>query len=270
MILMKGQPVVVEMLRRVEVEDNKVVVIFTNEEDEASKIYVKNKVKKFESVGIKCKTIPTNGRTREEILSIKKELEGNKIPYMFQLPTSEKWVEELSKTIPYELDIDSLGIEARGSFYSKPNNWNTPCTPLGICHMLKYYIPCDKLYNKNVVVIGRSEIVGRPMARVMEYYFNSTVTICHSRTQNIDFFTKNADIIIIAIGKKNFLKPTMIKEGVILVDVGINRDDSGKICGDIDFKGCAPKSYAITPVPGGVGVTTVGSLVSKIGVVEVL
>lgn len=261
-ILMKGKPVVDEMLKGMKTRVKR-VVIFTNEEDEASKIYVKNKVKKFESVGIKCETFPTNGKTKEEIILIKNELKAEKIPYMFQLPTSEKWVEELSETIPYELDIDSLGVEARGNFYSKPNRWNTPCTPLGIYHMLKYYIPSDKLYNKNVVVIGRSAIVGRPIARVMEYYFNSTVTICHSKTQDLSFFTKNADIIIVAVGKPKFLKPSMIKEGAILIDVGINKDQGGKIYGDIDFEGCSPKSYAITPVPGGVGVTTVGSLVFK-------
>lgn len=261
-ILMKGKPVVNDLLKGMKTRV-KCVVIFTNEEDEASKIYVKNKVKKFESVGIKCETFPTNGRTKKEIISIKNELEAKKIPYMFQLPTSEKWVEELSENIPYELDIDSLGVEARGSFYSKPNHWNTPCTPLGIYHMLKYYIPCDKLYSKNVVVIGRSSIVGRPIARVMEYYFNSTVTICHSKTQDLSFFTKNADIIIVAVGKPKFLKASMIKEGAILIDVGINKDQEGKICGDVDFEACAPKSYAITPVPGGVGVTTVGSLVFK-------
>lgn len=261
-IIMKGKPVVEEMLKGKTKRVDK-VVIFTNEEDEASKVYVKNKKKKFEEFGIECEIISTNNLNRWEIYSKIKELEKEETPYMFQLPTSDEWYEEIYETMLYRLDIDSMGIESRGEFYKRPDGWNTPCTPLGIYNMLKFYIPKEKLYNKNVVVIGRSLIVGRPIARLMEYVFDSTVTICHSKTQNLEFYTKNADIIIIAIGKPKFLKASMIKEGAILVDVGINKGKDGKIYGDVDFEACKGKCYAITPVPGGVGVTTVGSLVLK-------
>lgn len=261
MILMTGKEVVNEMLKNKKCNAKK-VAIFVNEEDEASKVYVKNKSKKFESIGIECDLISTN----EDLWKVHSEvakLKEKKIPYMFQLPLSNNILSSFCDNIPLKLDIDSMGMEAQGAFYKKPDAWNTPCTPLGIYFMLKHYIPEDKLLNKNVVVIGRSAIVGRPMARVMEYYFNSTVTVCHSKTNNLEFYTKNADIIIIAIGKANFLTVDMIKKDAILVDVGINRDINGKLCGDVNFESCKEKAYAISPVPKGVGVTTVGSLVYK-------
>lgn len=261
-IIMKGKPVVEEMLKGKTKRVDK-VVIFTNGEDEASKVYVRNKKKKFEEFGIECETISTNNLSLGNVSYKVNELIKNKIPYMFQLPLANEGFSAFCKNIPFDLDLDTMGNFKQGAFYAYPGLLNTPCTPLGIYNMLKFYIPKEKLYNKNVVVIGRSLIVGRPIARLMEYVFDSTVTICHSKTQNLEFYTKNADIIIIAIGKPKFLKASIIKEGAILVDVGINKGEDGKIYGDVDFEACKGKCYAITPVPGGVGVTTVGSLVLK-------
>lgn len=267
-IIMYGQPVVDKILdecfdgAKYKLKFNE-VAIFTNENDQASKVYVKNKKKKFEQIGVKCNIFSTNNMSLWDIHQKTEQLKKENIPYMFQLPFSDKNLEKFIEHIPKNLDIDSMSTHLLGDFYHQPTYKNIPCTPLGIYFMLKHYIPEEKLLNKNVVVIGRSAIVGRPMARVMEYFFNSTVTVCHSKTKDIAFYTKNADIVIVAVGRPNFLTGDMVKDGVILVDVGINRDENGKLCGDIYLKDCQDKAYAISPVPKGVGVTTVGSLVFK-------
>ena len=166
------------------------------------------------------------------------------------------------------LDMDCMSPNQVGMFYEHPSIYNSPCTPFGITLLLKHYIPREKLQGSNVVVIGRSAIVGRPIARLMEFEFNSTVTICHSKTKDLKFYTQNADIIIVAVGKEKLLTAELVKDGAIIVDVGINRNAEGKVCGDADYDNLLDKVYAITPVPGGVGPMTVASLVYKNGEVK--
>jgi methylenetetrahydrofolate dehydrogenase (NADP+)/methenyltetrahydrofolate cyclohydrolase len=132
-----------------------------------------------------------------------------------------------------------------------------PCTPGGILHLLdKYNI---EVSGKNCVIIGRSNIVGKPMALLL-LQRNGTVTVCRSKTKNLEEYTKNADIIVVAIGKAGFLKGDMIKEGAVVIDVGINRTAEGKVVGDADFESCSEKASYITPVPGGVGPMTIARL----------
>ena len=137
-----------------------------------------------------------------------------------------------------------------------------PCTPLGIMHLLEEYgISAE---GKNCVVIGRSNIVGRPMAQLL-MHANGTVTVCHSKTKGLSEITKQADLLIVAIGKPNFIVKDMIKEGCVIVDVGINRKENSKeICGDVDFENVKEKCSYITPVPGGVGPMTIVTLMENI------
>lgn len=272
-IIMKGAPVAKKLLTLDEKDKellmNREVCIFTNEEDPASAIYVRNKRKKFEEVGVKCNVVATNNLSFVEIQELIKNFKTKGTPYMFQLPMAAHFtVEEqenlINQTTPF-LDLDSMSCFVQGSFYNKPSLENSPCTPYGIILMLKHYLNEEEdLLNKNVVVIGRSGIVGRPMARLMEYFFNDTVTICHSKTKNIKDITRRADIIICAVGKANFLTADMIKDGAIIVDVGINRNEDGVVVGDAKANPeLMEKVKAITPVPGGVGPMTVGTLVYK-------
>ena len=157
------------------------------------------------------------------------------------------------------MDIDAFGGDLSTEF-------RTPATPLGIIKMLDYYIGLNKLDGLNAVVIGRSEIVGKPMADLLLKY-NCTVTICHSHTKNLKEHTRAADLIVSAVGKPKFLTADYIdpERRPIIVDVGINRDENNKLCGDVDFEQVSPLCNCISPVPGGVGVLTVATLVYKMG-----
>ena len=132
-----------------------------------------------------------------------------------------------------------------------------PCTPAGVMQMLKHYD--IETAGKHCVVIGRSNIVGKPMAMLM-LHANATVTICHSRTANLAEECKRADILIAAVGKPKFVTPDMVKEGAVVIDVGMDRDENGKLCGDVDFDAVEPICGAISPVPGGVGPMTISML----------
>lgn len=136
-----------------------------------------------------------------------------------------------------------------------------PCTPSGVIEMLKYYEV--EISGKNCVVIGRSNIVGKPMAHLLMQE-NGTVTICHSKTKDIKQYTTNADIIVCAVGQPKFLTEDMVKEGCVIVDVGINRGDDGKLCGDVDYDAVARKASYITPVPKGVGLMTRAMLLDNV------
>ncbi len=132
-----------------------------------------------------------------------------------------------------------------------------PCTPEGIMDLLEYYdIPVE---GKNVTIVGRSDLVGKPLASLMTNN-NATVTLCHSKTKNLKLFTTNADILVVAVGKAKLIKEDFVKDGAVVIDVGINRDENGKICGDVDFENVKEKVSYITPVPGGVGQMTVAEL----------
>jgi methylenetetrahydrofolate dehydrogenase (NADP+)/methenyltetrahydrofolate cyclohydrolase len=176
---------------------------------------------------------------------------------MIQLPLPQGWDEiALMELIPAEKDVDGLTYENRGML-SDCSAFHIPCTAFGIIQMLDYYnIDLD---GKHCVVIGRSDIVGKPVAQ-LALMKNATVTICHSHTKNLAEITKQADILIAAVGKEKLITADMVKPGVVVVDVGINRNAEGKLCGDVDFENDKEIASWITPVPGGVGPVTVAML----------
>ena len=167
--------------------------------------------------------------------------------------------EKLHKINPLK-DVDCFHPYNMGRIATGTKPYVYPCTPKGIIRLLEYYNIQPQ--GKHAVVIGRSNIVGRPVAQML-LNENATVTICHSKTANLAEITKTADILISAVGQKNLVKPDMVKEGVVVIDVGMNRTDEGKLCGDVDFYGVEPKASFITPVPGGVGPMTICSLMQN-------
>lgn len=227
-------------------------------ENAASDIYIKNKEKAALSIGIDFECIRFDENTDEEVI-IKKiqELNNDKNinGILVQMPIPEKYnYKKIINTIIPEKDVDGLTYINSGKLLNNEDAM-TSCTPSGIIELLKYYnIPIE---SKNVVIVGRSILVGKPLG-LLFLNENATVTICHSKTETLKEFTKNADILIVAVGKKHIITKDMVKEGSVVIDVGINRID-GKIYGDVDFENI--KDIAtITPVPGGVGPMTVTML----------
>ena len=265
---MRGSPVAEHMLSNLTWNPSTVLHIFTNQEDPASAVYVRNKKKKCEEVGICCIIYDISKATIDEVCEKLDEIYfgvsfGKKYvilqkPLPKHIQPFEKDLEEELKRHP-EMDIDAFGGDLSTEF-------RTPATPLGIIKMLDYYIGLAKLDGLNAVVIGRSEIVGKPMADLLLKY-NCTVTICHSHTKKIKEHTRAADLIVSAVGKPKFLTADYIDPDrrPIVVDVGINRDENNKLCGDVDFEQVSPLCNCISPVPGGVGVLTVATLVYKMG-----
>ena len=169
-------------------------------------------------------------------------------------------INEALKQIDYKKDVDGFNPVNVGKL-SLGQDCFVSCTPYGIIKMLEEYkIPIE---GKNAVIIGRSNIVGKPLTQCL-LSKNATVTVCHSKTQNIEEITKNSDIIIAAMGKPKFLKGNMVKQGATVIDVGINRMENGKIVGDVDFEEVSKKTSYITPVPGGVGPMTIAMLMNNI------
>jgi len=228
-------------------------------EDKASKIYVKNKEKIAKNMGIDTNTIYLNSETTtDELLSIIERLNKDKSVngILVQLPLP-KHIDEnlvLEKISPLK-DVDGFHPKNLGKLMIN-NASMIPCTPLGIIKLLDFYN--IDLEGKNVVILGRSNIVGKPMLHLL-LQKNATVTITHSYTKNLKDITKKADILIVAIGKSNFITKEYIKDNAIIVDVGINRVDN-KIMGDVDFNSVKDKVSFITPVPGGVGPLTITML----------
>ena len=228
-------------------------------EDKASKIYVKNKEKIAKKMGIDTNTIYLNSETTtDELLSIIERLNKDKSVngILVQLPLP-KHIDEnlvLEKISPLK-DVDGFHTKNLGKLMIN-NASMIPCTPLGIIKLLDFYN--IELEGKNVVILGRSNIVGKPMLHLL-LQKNATVTITHSYTKNLKDITKKADILIVAIGKSNFITKEYIKDNAIIVDVGINRVDN-KIMGDVDFNSVKDKVSFITPVPGGVGPLTITML----------
>ena len=176
---------------------------------------------------------------------------------LMQLPIPKRFnVKKIQNAIlPYK-DVDGLTDVNMGRLFHNEDSL-VPCTPMGIIDLLDYYN--IDIEGKNVVIIGRSDLVGKPLASLM-INRNATVTLCHSKTINLDFYTKNADILVVAIGKPNFIKRDSVKDGAVIIDVGINRMANGMLCGDVDFDDVKDKVSYITPVPGGVGQMTVAEL----------
>ncbi|MEI7738286.1 MAG: bifunctional methylenetetrahydrofolate dehydrogenase/methenyltetrahydrofolate cyclohydrolase FolD [Burkholderiaceae bacterium] len=226
----------------------------------ASQVYVRNKVKACEQVGIHSllEKTPDTLTEIELLLKIKALNEDPKIHgILVQLPLpahidAQKVIEAISP----EKDVDGFHISSAGALMSGTKGF-WPCTPFGCMKMLES-IHYD-LKGKHAVVIGRSNIVGKPMA-MMLLQKNATVTICHSHTQNLADLTRQADLIVAAVGVRNVLTKDMVKPGAVVLDVGMNRDDNGKLCGDVDFLGVSEVSSYLTPVPGGVGPMTITML----------
>lgn len=222
----------------------------------ASRIYVNNKKKDCEYIGINSYEYAlSEDVTQEEILSLIDKLNNDeKISGMIvQLPLP-KHIDERAviNRIAPEKDVDAFHPENVGKIMIG-NYGFLPCTPAGIMELLEEYRIETK--GKNAVVIGRSNIVGKPMSMLLVNK-DATVTVCHSKTQNLAEITKKADILVVAIGKAKFVTGDMVKDGAVVVDVGMDRDENGKLCGDVDFESVAPKASYITPVPGGVGPMT--------------
>ena len=231
-------------------------------EDPASQIYVANKKKACEQLGIISKeyVLPAD-TTQEELLSLIDNLNNDNSVngILCQLPLPKGLDEKaVIASINPEKDVDAFHPVNVGKIMIGDYDF-LPCTPAGVMEMLAYYN--IDVTGKDCVVIGRSNIVGKPMGMLL-LHKNGTVTICHSKTKNLAEVTKKADILVAAVGKANFVTADMVKDGAVVIDVGMNREN-GKLCGDVDFEGVASKASFITPVPGGVGPMTIATLMQN-------
>ncbi len=232
-------------------------------EDPASKVYVRNKKKGCEEAGFYSEVHEMSAETTmDELLAKIEELKNNEKIHgiLVQLPLPKHLDEKaVIDAIPPEKDVDAFHPVNTGKIMIGDYNF-LPCTPAGVMKMLEY----EKIdvSGKECVVIGRSNIVGKPMAMLL-LHANGTVTVCHSRTKDLAEVTRRADILVVAIGKANFVTADMVKEGAVVIDVGMNRNAEGKLCGDVDFENVKEKASAITPVPGGVGVMTITMLLEN-------
>lgn len=228
-------------------------------DDPASQTYVKNKINGCKQVGFNSLSYEyENGTPEDEIVEKIKELadDRNVDGILVQLPLPKGYNEQrILANIPDSKDVDGFNASNIGCLcLNRPRT--VSCTPLGVMHMLES--TGIDLAGKNAVVLGRSNTVGKPMAMLL-LNANCTVTVCHSKTVNMSQFTKNADILVVAIGKPKFVTADMVKDGATVIDVGINRVD-GKLCGDVDFENVEKKASYISPVPGGVGPMTISML----------
>ena len=231
-------------------------------EDPASKIYVANKKKACEALGIISEeyALPESTTEKEllgliDTLNAKKSING----ILCQLPLPRHLDEKrIINAISPEKDVDAFHPVNVGRIMIGDYDF-VPCTPAGIMEMLAY--ENIETEGKRCVVIGRSNIVGKPMAMLL-LHKNGTVTICHSRTKNLKEICLGADILVAAVGKAKFVTADMVKEGAVVIDVGMNREN-GRLCGDVDFEAVKDKASAITPVPGGVGPMTIAMLMQN-------
>lgn len=226
----------------------------------ASQIYVRNKIKACEETGIKSFAyyLPEEA-TQNQVEELISDLVENNAVHgiLVQLPLPAHLdAQKVLKLIPKAKDVDGFCEENMGSLCMK-EDCLVACTPNGVMKMLEREGVETK--GKNAVVIGRSNIVGKPMAMLL-LNADATVTICHSRTKNLKNICANADILVAAIGKPKFVTSDMVKPGAVVIDVGMDRDENGKLCGDVDFEGVKDKCSYITPVPGGVGPMTITML----------
>ena len=230
----------------------------------ASQIYVRNKSRACDEVGIEFEEYLLPATTEQsELLNLidklNKQEDINGI--LLQSPISDGLdINEAFRKISPEKDVDGFHPVNVGKLVLGQDTF-VSCTPYGIMRMFEAYN--IDLEGKNAVVIGRSNIVGKPMSHCL-LNKNATVTICHSRTKNLAEITKRADILVAAIGKAEFVKADMVKEGAVVIDVGINRTEEGKLKGDVDFENVSKKASYITPVPGGVGPMTIAMLMNNV------
>ncbi len=232
-------------------------------DDPASQIYVRNKAKACEEVGFYSEVIRLSSDVSEDkLLSVvdKLKTDCNIDGILVQLPLPHGLDPKvIIDAIPPEKDVDAFHVSNVGKIMLGEKCFH-PCTPAGIMKMLEYEgISVD---GKECVVVGRSNIVGKPMAMLL-LHANGTVTVCHSHTVNLKEITSRADILVAAVGKSKFITEDMVKEGAVVIDVGMNRDENGKLTGDVDFEAVEKKASAITPVPGGVGPMTITMLLEN-------
>jgi len=241
----------------------KLAVIMVGE-DIGSKIYVKNKSKACEEIGIEYEEYLLHEETSmEELLNLINELNNREDVHgiLLQSPIPKHLDINLAiKAINPAKDVDGFHPINVGKLVLGQETF-VSCTPFGVIKLLEEYN--IEIAGKNVVIVGRSNIVGKPLIQCL-LNKDATITVCHSKTQNIKEITKRADIVIVAIGKANFLTSDMIKENAVVVDVGINRNEEGKVCGDVDFENVSKIASYITPVPGGIGPMTIAMLMHNI------
>ena len=253
----------VEKLKKDENIHPKLAVIMVGS-DPASQIYVRNKSKACDEIGIEFEEfLLDENTTQKELLDLIDKLnENEKVNgILLQSPIPKNLdINEAFRRISPEKDVDGFNPVNVGKLTLGQKGFIS-CTPFGVIKMLEEYN--IDIEGKNAVVLGRSNIVGKPMSQCL-LNKNATVTICHSKTKNINDITKNADIIVAAIGKKEFVKGDMVKEGAVVIDVGINRGEDGKLKGDVDFEEVSKKASYITPVPGGVGPMTIAMLMTNV------
>jgi len=230
--------------------------------DPASQVYVKNKRKACEEVGINSLYIHLQENTsEEELLNIIGKLNQDKDVdgILVQLPLPKHInPHKIINSISPEKDVDGFHPENVGKLATGIGDGIVPCTPLGIWIMLKEY--GIDTFKKDVVIVGASNIVGKPMGLIFLKDEEATVTICHKNTADLRKHTEDADILVVAVGKPKLITSDMVKNGVVVIDVGINRLEDGRLVGDTDFENIKEKAFAITPVPGGVGPMTVTAL----------
>lgn len=233
------------------------------EGDPASETYVRNKLKASEETGV-CASVcrlPRESAEEEFLAAVTRLAADDGVDgILVQLPLPAHVDEaRILRAIPPEKDVDGFTAENLGRL-AKGEEGFVACTPLGVAELLKRYrVP---VCGKRAVVVGRSDIVGKPMAALL-LNANATVTVCHSHTQDLASECRRADILVVAAGKAGLVTGDMVKEGAAVVDVGINRNAAGKLCGDVCFEEAARKAAYITPVPGGVGPMTVAMLLSN-------
>lgn len=267
-MLIYGKEVAAKTLKKIASDTNKffekygrrpTLAVIIVGEDPASQTYVKNKINGCKHVGFNSLSYEyKDGTSEDEIVDKIKQLAEDKDVdgILVQLPLPKGYNEQrILSYIPDSKDVDGFNASNIGCLcLNRPRT--VSCTPLGVMHMLEF--TGVDLTGKNAVVIGRSNTVGKPMAMLL-LNANCTVTVCHSKTQNMSDFTKRADILVVAIGKPKFVTADMVKDGAIVIDVGINRVD-GKLVGDVDFENVEKKASYISPVPGGVGPMTISML----------
>ena len=232
-------------------------------DDPASKVYVRNKKIACEQVGIKSfEYLLSNNASMSEVLSLIESLNNNDdvSGILVQAPVpSHLDFSVITNAISPDKDVDCFHPYNVGKVMAG-NPDLLPCTPAGIIELIKS--TGESISGKNCVVIGRSNIVGKPVAMLLQAE-NGTVTVCHTKTKDLTFYTKNADILVVAMKKAKFIKADFVKPGAIVIDVGINRCDDGKLFGDVDFESVSQVAGYLTPVPGGVGPMTITMLLKN-------
>jgi len=232
-------------------------------DDPASRVYVNNKKKACLEVGIRSEefALPAD-TTQDQLLALVQELNARDDIHgiLCQLPLPKHLDDKLViETIDPRKDVDAFHTENVGHIMIGDYQF-LPCTPAGVMELL--HAADVDVAGKQCVVIGRSNIVGKPMAMLL-LHENGTVTICHSKTKNLKEICASADILVAAVGRAKFVTADMVKEGAAVIDVGMNRDENGKLCGDVDFAAVEPIAGCITPVPGGVGPMTITMLLKN-------